>query len=423
MSPSECLRVERHPPLSSSPGLPLGRAAKLRAEASACGSRTLANHATHLPMTAIETPRAARWSCQQCGQCCHNFELGPVEPEIIEGLKQRGVEQDWAPAAELGWYTVRSAGPKQTYFLHKRSDTGACVFLRKDRLCAIHSLYGEAAKPGFCRAFPFALTRTPSGVVAVARPSCGGFFQAIETGESFASQVDSVAALPGLEHPREFAPDPMVVLPGPAGFGLPLDRWMPLEKALRQTIFELDEEPTVLLAHIRTQVFESAGQPVVQPDPRRYRMALQALSYTIALVLEQTHPTDGSVTPAIAALGARLAKIITTAQGRLAHPPPPLDPAARRYLNLLLRSQLLGKTFYQQGSLAAGLGLFLFNVTVAQRAARWPASGPVSAAALSAVLSPWSRLTLNRSLDPILARARPALIDLFLHMGAPRNTA
>ena len=91
----------------------------------------------------------------------------------------------------------------------------------------------------------------------------------------------------------------------------------------------------------------------------------------------------------------------------------PLDTDARAYLNLLLRSFLLGRSFAPYGSVAAGLGLFLFNVRVARGAAD---SGAV--ADIGRALAMWTRFSLNASVRPLMRHAAPALLDLYQHADA-----
>ena len=45
----------------------------------------------------------ARWSCKSCGDCCRGFSFGPIEPHIIEGLKEKNIEEVWSPA-QKEWY-------------------------------------------------------------------------------------------------------------------------------------------------------------------------------------------------------------------------------------------------------------------------------------------------------------------------------
>ena len=84
-------------------------------------------------MDTIRTPTDGRWSCRACGFCCHLFKLGPVEPEIIEGLRQREVEKHWAPAASQPWMREETAPDGRSAAFLNHVD-GHCVFLRPDNL-------------------------------------------------------------------------------------------------------------------------------------------------------------------------------------------------------------------------------------------------------------------------------------------------
>ena len=82
-----------------------------------------------------QTLPAARWSCHGCGDCCRDFRLGPVEPEVVAALEARGASElagrpDWAsqepgPGGEPGWFL--------------RHVDGHCVFLLPDNRCAVVS--------------------------------------------------------------------------------------------------------------------------------------------------------------------------------------------------------------------------------------------------------------------------------------------
>ncbi len=373
-------------------------------------------------MTEIRVPAEGRWSCQRCGKCCHDFVLGPVEPEIIAGLQALGVERDWAPAAASPWFVQRPSGA----FLVKSPETGACVFLRDDMGCAIHGLYGAEAKPAFCRIFPFLLVRQAEALIAVARPACAELHSSYESGQPITEQVATLAELPRPTPLPTWQPVRVVVVPGmgaprPEAVVLSRERWEELEAELRAGIHATVAPPAAHIARIRQAAFAAVERRGPPGNGPRMWLALSAMIRVMIMVLQAARQAEeegrGS---GHLRLVCWMEEQITRARqglssGGASRPGPPLDDGAQRYVGLLLRGELLSRNFRTQGSVAAGLGLSLLNVEVARRAAETNDEGQVTAAAFAAIHSRWVRLTRNGTLDPVLERARPALVDLFLH--------
>ena len=98
--------------------------------------------------------------------------------------------------------------------------------------------------------------------------------------------------------------------------------------------------------------------------------------------------------------------------------PPALDPSAERWVQLLARSMVIAKRFAVWGGVAEGLGEFLLGVTAARLLAA-PAGPTVTPAELGPPYAHWRRFVAIPMTSHLLRRARPALLDLFLH--APRS--
>ena len=111
----------------------------------------------------------ARWSCQSCGACCKGFSFGPIEPHIIEGLKEKDISSVWAPAKDE-WY-VQHPKTGEYFFTHV---DGHCIFLQDDKRCTIHARWGSKAKPWFCREYPFHVVEDEEGYNITIREDCGG---------------------------------------------------------------------------------------------------------------------------------------------------------------------------------------------------------------------------------------------------------
>ena len=330
-----------------------------------------------------------RWACQQCGTCCHGFQLGPVEPHIIEDLHKRDVGRLWPRAAD-GWLTERGGRP----FLRHRD--GACVFLQPDRRCFLHATFGEEAKPGFCRIFPLRISDGPAGLTATIRPECARYHRAHRTGPPTAQ---ALSALDGLSVPVTRIQD-IALLPG---VPLPDSDWPALEARLLQTT-ETAATPEATIAAMRPLL----GLPAAG-DPARHAQAAAALAYAIGAALQQTDGTD------------HLRSALATAQQRAAVPA--LSDDAQDYCGVVIRSHIASGDFQAYGSLAAGLGRVLLETRLARLSAELDGDTPLSADAFGESLARWLRLTANPSLRPLLNAAAPALIDLvrFAPAGTPQG--
>jgi Fe-S-cluster containining protein len=358
----------------------------------------------------LRVPAGARWSCGGCGHCCHHFQLGPVEPEIIAGLEARDLATAFPALADRPFYARRPTADGDLFYLEKGED-GGCVFLQEDQRCGVHARWGAAAKPAFCREFPVAFIEDPRGLAVVAREECGGFHESHRTGAPLEEEAALALALPRTRPIPRFAPEAVAVLPG-LGVGLP--DWMLVEDELLAGITGADRQPGAHVAALRGRLFGALRRAPPPPEPLRFLQAVGAILMTFRIVLDHAM-VDAAGSPADRAYAGELRRAVVTAMARLPDGVPPLAPDARAYINLLLRSHLLGKRFAAHGSVAAGLGLFLSNVATAALAAEQGPDGSVSARALSARYTPHVRLTTNGSVLALLAKARPALVDVFLH--------
>ncbi|GDX81238.1 hypothetical protein LBMAG42_30490 [Deltaproteobacteria bacterium] len=354
----------------------------------------------------VAVPAGARWSCHACGACCRLFQLGPVAPAVIADLEQRGVAEAWAPAGSAPWYERRQTPNGPAFYLRKVD--GACVFLQPDTYCAVHRLYGASAKPDFCQEFPFQVTHDPNGTVVTARGECAGFYASSVDGEPLEGQVAEVLAIPRTRPIPRFAPQQVELIPGRS---LPLNDWMDAEARVLAALNAADGSPAATVAVVR-HALVSEGPP---PDPARFTLATRALLHTLGLVLDHVLSTETNAPAAEARFTAELREVLRRAELAIHGTTRPLSADANRHLNLLLRSAILSKSVHALGGVSYGLGLFLFNTELARLAAGGDASQPVSAREHSDVYTRLCRLTLNTTIHQVLLKARPALLDLFLH--------
>lgn len=336
-------------------------------------------------------PAGLRWTCSGCGACCTGYELGPVEPELVERWREAGL-LDRGPAAEHGAVDERG---------HLRTLDGRCVFLTDDRRCAVHAALGPEAKPGFCREFPFQLVEDPLGLVAVVRASCLGFGRTSQEGP-LVRPVDVAEVQAAGRTPRRFAPKEVPVVPGMV---LPLDRYMALEQQLVATVEQAPEVgPAGLVARVRDRILPW-GPP---PNPGQARVAEEAVLRALRVLLEHVVEQPGGA-PHQRAFARESLDRLRAAHER-AGEPLVLDGDAVAFANLLLRSHLLAKRFTAWGGVAEGLGVWLVGATVACRTADAP-----SAEAVGAAWRAWERFEAIGLVSRWLRKTRPALVDLFLH--------
>ncbi|MEP6782472.1 MAG: YkgJ family cysteine cluster protein, partial [Acidobacteriota bacterium] len=129
-----------------------------------------------------------RFTCSQCGRCCHRFDVVVSQAEI-DTYRRRGVEA-WFPESGDAAASVNPFEPipelPGLQRIRKRAD-GACVFLSPEQRCRIHEELGADRKPLSCRLFPYSFHTAADGVVVTASFACPTII---------ANQGDSIASAP-----------------------------------------------------------------------------------------------------------------------------------------------------------------------------------------------------------------------------------
>lgn len=374
----------------------------------------------------ITTPPASAWDCGGCTACCRHFALGPVSDRIIDGLEAHGVRQAWAPAAS--GFAHKQPGPdgEPAWFLDRRED-GACIFLEEDGRCGVHARWGAAAKPAFCREYPFALVQEAQTLRVFVRADCGGWAESFQSGAPTSEQVQAIVDLPRIHPPGSFTMDPVVVLPG---LGLGRDSWPTVESHLQPLLAEVRPIDDTVHAVVDT-LYDLVGRERVPAAPGRVDAAIAHVHARLRAALGPAlaHPPGDD--PEIRGMLAYLAEVDTLlaeAQPRLPsgpqdrRPPPSLAPSALDYVAMVLRHQLHGRTFQDLGGLPGWLGSMVVGVRIAAAAASQD-NEPVSARQLGPRLATWVRLTRHATARRLLGDMGPVLQDVFLHAGAPRQGA
>ena len=316
---------------------------------------------------------------------------------MIAGLQAADIVGQWSAAAEAPWF---STAPDGRHFLTHRD--GHCVFLQEDNLCAVHRLLGEAAKPWFCREYPFQSVSLPSGDVAMAvRADCGGLHESFADGAPVAPQAAAALTLPRIVPRQAFTASQVVILPRVA---VGADNWSQIEPHLLQHL-STPRPPEVSVASTRSMLLSMAGRPAVAADPDQHAAIMGSILQSLQRAA-QTTEAPPPFRPKLAWAAQTLAALDLTT------PIPSLTESAQRYLSLVLRGEVLTRRLGTVGGLPAMLGLHLVEVTVARRAA--PSAGPLEPADLGLTLPALKRAL---HLPPIWAQiraARPALEALFM---------
>ncbi len=113
----------------------------------------------------LHLPEGIAYTCHNEGVCCNVFDTIPVDAGVAatlalldkSTLNQTAGNTPNSPVA----VNNPAAPPAQKI---ARKPCGECSMLTAEKLCAIHALAGEAAKPRVCQDFPWRYVETPDGV-------------------------------------------------------------------------------------------------------------------------------------------------------------------------------------------------------------------------------------------------------------------
>lgn len=289
-----------------------------------------------------------KWSCRSCGDCCRGFSFGPVEPEVVQGLIDRKIEEYW-PLAKDGWY-VQKPETGEYFFQHRNLH---CVFLRPDNHCAIHAEFGSAAKPWFCREFPFHAIKEPRGIALRVREECSGFHKSFVDGEDISGQIDDVLELPRPFPHQDFNQRNVIILPKVA---VSSENWSTVEGVLIEKC--LGKDPLSLAEFIRNSLLRMARRQEMSSDSAKCEQAIKNLVANFYLSLKNLE------VPSI--LESRKQELITIfhlAQQKQ-NMAGTFSDEVSRYFNIIFRGRLIGKSFASIGGIPSFVGLFVFEAIV-----------------------------------------------------------
>ena len=112
-----------------------------------------------------------RFTCSQCGRCCHRFDVIASAAEI-DFYKRRGADAWFRNTDGTSGDAFEAIPIAPGFHRIRKRDDGACGFLSPDNRCRIHEELGGAKKPLTCRLFPYAFHSAADGVVVTASFGC-----------------------------------------------------------------------------------------------------------------------------------------------------------------------------------------------------------------------------------------------------------
>lgn len=208
-----------------------------RAAADRRAGMLLRRAASRMPLL---LPEDLCFECTGCGSCCVGANIGPITPDVEEGLS--GDVHDELAAAigttEGFFITMRPDDPDDDSpdIRICRTRNGACLFLEDDGLCAIHRRWGPQRKPHVCRLFPYQFVLTPRGIAVGLQMECRGILEASRSAP-LADREDELRALLAM---AETLPETRMVLSLDGESALDFDAYADLEDEVCRAVTVMD---------------------------------------------------------------------------------------------------------------------------------------------------------------------------------------
>jgi hypothetical protein len=240
---------------------------------------------------------------------------------------------------------------------------GHCVFLQDDGLCAIHATHGEAAKPGFCREFPFHIVQERTNTVGIIRAECEGWYKSFTQGPIIDDRLESVQKLPRVVPHRSFTNPQVMLFPRSA---ISLEHWDHMEGELLRCLQEEGRGVEGDIGELRNVILTLAKQPSSPSQKSAYLgcagKILAPMTRTLSAVLQIPHADPHQVV----FTQNSLSRIQQTLRAIESDSLPPYSQSEAEYYNIVLQNWIMGKLFQGVGSLSAGLGAFALGALVAR---------------------------------------------------------
>ncbi len=113
----------------------------------------------------LHLPEGMAYTCHNEGVCCNVFDTIPVDAGVaatLSSFDSANINRVANNPADFMIAVDNPAAPPPQKIARKAC--GECSMLTSEKLCAIHALAGEAAKPRVCQDFPWRYVETPDGV-------------------------------------------------------------------------------------------------------------------------------------------------------------------------------------------------------------------------------------------------------------------
>lgn len=343
-------------------------------------------------MPELSVLSGSRFGCQHSGGCCRGYLFGyltATEKERIESLNPRALLQ---LASETPLFIEAGASlGKPLYRLASVAD--ACVFLQKDRRCALHSAFGPTAKPAFCQLFPLAAYTTIEGFKVYDRGECASFATSANAGTLLAEEGARIRSLV-----RDDIYHPVVHVHGPwrCEYGLIalLARRCDQEASARAPLYALhaigqlsrrfvmalarcpfqEGQPESLLTEILTQPLTGPAAAETEtasaPESGLSTLALLAEALAARVVTQETGVSFSDIARVLAEIcrsGPGCSSLSEIARRALSTS---VGGDSERVLRLSLRQQIFGREFLLDDDLPAGLLRMVFALALTLVGAR-----------------------------------------------------
>lgn len=368
---------------------------------------------TNTTSISVRVPAELRWDCGSCGDCCRNFVLGPVSPEIIAALKDKAIHSLWPPAQDGNWYESKQGPDGQLHHFLSPNENGACVFLREDKLCSIHATLGPEFKPAFCREYPYHGILDRNRLTLIARADCTNFHESFDTGTLVEERAAEFAALPRPYGIRRFQAPQVPLIPGLA---VPIMVWTGLEADILEALDTTPRSPETSIALLRATLREEIGGAWPDPNAERAGSIRNQLTHMLVNALSQGLAQPAPSDPNTKKMKRILTEALHTLQsvsGKMNEPPAPLTERSMSYFDIILRSNIMSKGLLASGPLSAGLGLHLYGTHLVRTVTNQK-NMPLTPSELGPYFAPWLRFTHNGVVQRLLQQAQGSLTELFL---------
>ncbi|VTS02384.1 YkgJ family cysteine cluster protein [Tuwongella immobilis] len=184
-----------------------------------------------MAMPVRSLPVLQNWDCHNCTDCCREYRV-TVTPEEQAKITAQGWLQ--RPEFQNIPLFVREGGRfSRKKRLNHRAD-GACIFLKPEGGCRIHSEFGSDAKPLACRIFPFVFVPTGDHWRLSLRYACPS--AAANQGRALNTHLPDLRGYANALEIQEGIAGRQLLPPMPRGQSMPWEDVLIIGRALRSIV-------------------------------------------------------------------------------------------------------------------------------------------------------------------------------------------